>query len=64
VERLVLDCSANYENHTITIDNAFTTIASDLKPEIISFEIENLTNPIHDVVTDSFRIMTRTWDFF
>ena len=49
-------------NYTITVMDAF--VLRDVMPDTVSLVIENLTNPEYNVVTESFRVKTRTWDWY
>ena len=57
-----LACEVDWYNYTITLTDAVAT--KDVKPDVIEFVLEGLANPIYNVVTDSFTILTRTWDWY
>ena len=62
VDKYNLTCEVDWYNYTITIVDAF--VLRDVMPDTVSLVIENLTNPDYNVVTESFRVKTRTWDWY
>jgi hypothetical protein len=61
-DKVDLACEVNWYNHTITLTDAVAS--KDIKPDVIEFVIENLTNPIYNIVTESFTIHTYTYDWY
>jgi len=59
-DKLQLACEADWTNYTITLTDALAS--KDVMPDVIEFILENLTNPIDNIVTESFTILTKTWD--
>ena len=62
VDKYNLTCEVDWYNYTITVMDAF--VLRDVMPDTVSLVIENLTNPEYNVVTESFRVKTRTWDWY
>jgi hypothetical protein len=61
-DKIKLACEVDWFNYTITLTDAFAS--KELIPDTIEFVLENLVNPIYNIVTDSFTIKTRTWDYY
>ena len=60
VDKYELKCEADRFNHTITIIDAFGV--RDVMPDTVSVVLENITNPEYNIVTESFKVKTVTFD--
>lgn len=55
-----LTCEVDWYEYTITLTDAEAT--KDIIPDVIEFVFVGLVNPIYNIVTNSFKIRTHTWD--
>lgn len=58
----ILTCEKMKQTNTIQISDAF--VSKDVQPEVVEFRIESLLNPATNLVTQSFNITTKTYDYY